>query len=34
LARVTGRERIYLDHFWNDFAADPDKSGNTPSPVT
>ena len=20
---VTGRERIYLDHFWNDFSADP-----------
>jgi pimeloyl-ACP methyl ester carboxylesterase len=26
LALVTGRERIYLDHFWNDFAADPKKS--------
>jgi pimeloyl-ACP methyl ester carboxylesterase len=26
LALVTGRERIYLDHFWNDFAADPNKS--------
>jgi pimeloyl-ACP methyl ester carboxylesterase len=26
LALVTGRERIYLDHFWNDFAADPGKS--------
>ncbi len=26
LALVTGRERIYLDHFWNDFAADPMKS--------
>jgi pimeloyl-ACP methyl ester carboxylesterase len=26
LALVTGRERIYLDHFWNDFAADPTKS--------
>ena len=26
LALVTGRERIYLDHFWNDFAADPQKS--------
>jgi pimeloyl-ACP methyl ester carboxylesterase len=26
LALVTGRERIYLEHFWNDFAADPDKS--------
>jgi len=22
LALVTGRERIYLEHFWNDFAAD------------
>ena len=26
LALVTGRERIYLDHFWNDFAADPSRS--------
>jgi pimeloyl-ACP methyl ester carboxylesterase len=26
LELVTGRERIYLDHFWNDFAADPAKS--------
>jgi pimeloyl-ACP methyl ester carboxylesterase len=26
LALVTGRERIYLEHFWNDFAADPNKS--------
>ena len=26
LALVTGRERTYLDHFWNDFAADPKKS--------
>ncbi|HTS21706.1 MAG TPA: alpha/beta hydrolase [Casimicrobiaceae bacterium] len=26
LALVKGRERIYLDHFWNDFAADPAKS--------
>ncbi|KIZ40225.1 MULTISPECIES: alpha/beta hydrolase [Rhodopseudomonas] len=26
LALVEGRERIYLDHFWNDFAADPKKS--------
>ena len=25
-ALVQGRERIYLDHFWNDFAADPTKS--------
>jgi pimeloyl-ACP methyl ester carboxylesterase len=26
LELVTGRERIYLEHFWNDFAADPAKS--------
>ncbi len=26
LALVAGRERIYLEHFWNDFAADPDHS--------
>lgn len=26
LALVKGRERIYLDHFWNDFAADRTKS--------
>jgi pimeloyl-ACP methyl ester carboxylesterase len=26
LALVTGRERIYLEHFWNDFAADAEKS--------
>jgi pimeloyl-ACP methyl ester carboxylesterase len=26
LKLVTGRERIYLDHFWNDFAADRTKS--------
>ena len=25
-ALVQGRERIYLEHFWNDFAADPGKS--------
>jgi pimeloyl-ACP methyl ester carboxylesterase len=25
-ALVKGRERIYLDHFWNDFAADKDRS--------
>jgi pimeloyl-ACP methyl ester carboxylesterase len=25
-ALVRGRERIYLNHFWNDFAADPDHS--------
>lgn len=26
LALVEGRERIYFEHFWNDFAADPEKS--------
>jgi pimeloyl-ACP methyl ester carboxylesterase/quercetin dioxygenase-like cupin family protein len=26
LALVTGRERTYLEHFWNDFAADPQRS--------
>jgi pimeloyl-ACP methyl ester carboxylesterase len=26
LALVDGRERIYFEHFWNDFAADPTKS--------
>lgn len=26
LKLVTGRERIYLEHFWNDFAADPKHS--------
>ncbi len=26
LALVKGRERIYLEHFWNDFAADPTHS--------
>lgn len=26
LALVTGRERTYLEHFWDDFAADPSKS--------
>lgn len=26
LALVKGRERIYLEHFWNDFAANPAKS--------
>jgi len=26
LALVAGRERIYLEHFWNDFAADPGHS--------
>ena len=45
LALVTGRERIYLEHFWNDFAADPEqigagkgprilREGNMPSPAT
>jgi pimeloyl-ACP methyl ester carboxylesterase len=39
LALVTGRERIYLEHFWNDFAADPKKSvpekivNSTPGPT-
>jgi pimeloyl-ACP methyl ester carboxylesterase len=26
LALVQGRERIYFEHFWNDFAADPTRS--------
>ena len=26
LALVDGRERIYFEHFWNDFAADPNHS--------
>jgi pimeloyl-ACP methyl ester carboxylesterase len=26
LALVAGRERIYFEHFWNDFAADPHRS--------
>ena len=26
LKLVAGRERIYLEHFWNDFAADPNHS--------
>ncbi len=26
LKLVKGRERIYFEHFWNDFAADPKKS--------
>lgn len=26
LALVKGRERIYFEHFWNDFAADPERS--------
>ena len=32
LALVTGRERIYLEHFWNDFAADPDEIAS-PKPI-
>ena len=30
LALVDGRERIYLEHFWIDFAADPDRSVSEP----
>jgi pimeloyl-ACP methyl ester carboxylesterase len=30
LALVEGRERIYLEHFWNDFAADPGHSVSEP----
>ncbi|MGA9967594.1 MAG: alpha/beta hydrolase, partial [Terriglobales bacterium] len=30
LALVQGRERIYLEHFWNDFAADPAHSVGEP----
>ena len=30
LALVEGRERIYFEHFWNDFAADPDHSVSEP----
>lgn len=26
LALVSGRERVYFEHFWNDFAADPKRS--------
>jgi len=26
LKLVAGRERIYFEHFWNDFAADPNHS--------
>ena len=40
LELVDGRERIYFEHFWNDFAADPDPfrvggaTGNsTPRPM-
>lgn len=29
-ALVAGRERIYFDHFWNDFAADPRRSLSEP----
>jgi hypothetical protein len=28
-ALVTGRERIYLEHFWNDFAADAVRARRT-----
>lgn len=30
LALVEGRERIYLEHFWNNFAADPARSVSEP----
>jgi pimeloyl-ACP methyl ester carboxylesterase len=30
LALVSGRERIYFEHFWNDFAADPAHSVSEP----
>jgi pimeloyl-ACP methyl ester carboxylesterase len=30
LALVAGRERVYLEHFWNDFAADPAQSVSEP----
>ena len=30
LKLVAGRERIYLEHFWNDFAADRTKSVSEP----
>src|SRR6188768_2877584 len=30
LALVSGRERIYFEHFWNDFAADGKKSVSEP----
>jgi pimeloyl-ACP methyl ester carboxylesterase len=30
LALVDGRERIYFEHFWNDFAADPARSVSEP----
>ena len=30
LALVEGRERIYFEHFWNDFAADPAHSVSEP----
>ena len=32
LALVDGRERIYFEHFWNDFAADP-ASTRSPRPT-
>ena len=31
LALVKGRERIYFEHFWNDFAADPKHSVSEPN---
>jgi pimeloyl-ACP methyl ester carboxylesterase len=30
LKLVAGRERIYFEHFWNDFAADRNHSSSTP----
>jgi len=30
LALVDGRERIYFEHFWNEFAADPSRSVSEP----
>jgi pimeloyl-ACP methyl ester carboxylesterase len=34
LALVEGRERIYFEHFWNDFAADPAHSVSEPDRQT
>ena len=31
LALVKGRERIYFEHFWNDFAADPNTRSQRPT---
>src|SRR5437762_14062187 len=31
---VAGRERIYLDRFWNEFAGDPSKSTKQPESIT